>query len=75
VSSLTLGLENIVFHSELLIELDQEDRVMKHNTSGVMEHNLSLQGAMSPNHGCYTTKCYTVEDGMKECGSEGNPAG
>jgi hypothetical protein len=24
---------------------------------------------------CYTTKCYTVEDDLTECASEGNPAG
>jgi hypothetical protein len=24
---------------------------------------------------CYTTKCYTVEDGLTECTSEGNPIG
>jgi hypothetical protein len=24
---------------------------------------------------CSITKCYTVEDGLMECASEGNPAG
>jgi hypothetical protein len=24
---------------------------------------------------CYTKKCYTVEDGLMECASEGNPTG
>jgi hypothetical protein len=24
---------------------------------------------------CYTTKCDTVEDGLTECASEGNPVG
>jgi hypothetical protein len=48
ISSLTLGHENILFHYEHPIELGQEDRVMKRNTSRVMEHNSSLQGAMSP---------------------------
>jgi hypothetical protein len=28
----------------------EEDRVIKHNTSGVMEHSLTLQGAMSHAH-------------------------
>jgi hypothetical protein len=49
--SLTLELENVLFHFEPMIELGQEDRVMKCNTSRVMNHNPSLQGAMSPTHG------------------------
>jgi hypothetical protein len=46
MSSLTLGPENILFHSEYPIELCQEDQVMKHNTSSVMKHNPNLQGTM-----------------------------
>jgi hypothetical protein len=38
-------------HSEPPIELDQEDQVMKHNTSRVMKYNLIPQGTMSPTHG------------------------
>jgi hypothetical protein len=49
MSSLTLEFEK-VFHSEHLIELDQEDWVMERNTSRVMKHNLILQEAMSPTH-------------------------
>jgi hypothetical protein len=48
--SLTLELEKVLFHSEYPIELDEEDGVMKRNTSKVMEYNLILQGAMSPKH-------------------------
>jgi hypothetical protein len=50
--SLTLELEKVLFHSEHPLEmLDQEDKVMKRNTSRVMKPNLILQGAMSPKHG------------------------
>jgi hypothetical protein len=48
LSPLTLGYEKILFHSEHLLELlDQEDRVMKRDTSRVMKHNPILQGDMS----------------------------
>jgi hypothetical protein len=46
--SLTLEFGRILFHSEHSIELlDQEDRVMEHNTRRVMKHNPILQGGMS----------------------------
>jgi hypothetical protein len=48
--SLTLELQKVLFHSEHLIELDQEDGVAKRNTSGVMKHNMIEQGSMSPTH-------------------------
>jgi hypothetical protein len=48
---LTLGYEKVFFHSEHPLELlDKEDRVMKHDTSRVIKHNLILQGDMSPTH-------------------------
>jgi hypothetical protein len=48
---LTLGYEKVIFHSEHLLELlDQEDRVMKCDTSRVMKHNPILQGDMPPMH-------------------------
>jgi hypothetical protein len=50
MSSLTLELKKVLFHSEHQIELDQEDGVMKRNTSRVMKYNPILQGAMSPTH-------------------------
>jgi hypothetical protein len=50
MSSLTLEPEKVLFRSERLIKLDQEDRVMKYNTSRVMKHHKILQGAMSPTH-------------------------
>jgi hypothetical protein len=31
--------------------MDQEDRVMKHNTSKVVKHNLILKGVISSMHG------------------------
>jgi hypothetical protein len=50
--SITLEFEKVLFHFEHPLELvDQEDRVMKCNTSRVMKHNLIQQGAMSPTHG------------------------
>jgi hypothetical protein len=48
--SMTLELQKVLFHSEHLIELDQEDGVAKRNTSGVMKHNMIEQGSMSPTH-------------------------
>jgi hypothetical protein len=43
-----LRFEKVHFLSELPLELlNQEDQMMKRNTSGVMEHSLTLQGAMS----------------------------
>jgi hypothetical protein len=52
MSSLPLEFEKVLFHSEHPIELmDQEDRIMEHNTMRVMKHNPILQGAMSPMHG------------------------
>jgi hypothetical protein len=51
MSSLTLGFERVLFHSEHLLELlDQEDWVIKRDTSRVMKHNPILQGDMSPTH-------------------------
>jgi hypothetical protein len=48
---LTLGYEKVLFHSEHPLKLlDQEDRVMKSDTSRVMKHNLILPGDMSPTH-------------------------
>jgi hypothetical protein len=46
-----MELEKVLFHSEYPIELDQEDPVMKRNTSRVVKHNSILQGAMSSMHG------------------------
>jgi hypothetical protein len=52
MSSLLLEFEKVLFHSELLLELlDQEDRVMKHNQSSIMKHNSIWQGAMPLTHG------------------------
>jgi hypothetical protein len=49
--SLALELENVLFHSEYPLELlEQEDQVMKCNTSRVMKHHPVLQDAMSPMH-------------------------
>jgi hypothetical protein len=42
--------ESSFSQSEHPIELGQEDRVMKRNTSGAMKHNLILQGTMSLTH-------------------------
>jgi hypothetical protein len=51
MSSLTLEFEKDLYHFEYPIELmDQEDRVMEHNTRRVMKHIRILQGAMSPMH-------------------------
>jgi hypothetical protein len=48
---LTLGYEKVLFHSEHPLKLlDQEDRVMKSDTSRVMKHNSILPGGMSPTH-------------------------
>jgi hypothetical protein len=47
-----LSLRKFLFLSEHPFKwLDQEDWVMKHNTSRVMKHNPILQGTMSPTHG------------------------
>jgi hypothetical protein len=51
MSSLTFELENVLFNSEHPIELGQEDRGMKRNTSGEMKHNLILPGVVLPTHG------------------------
>jgi hypothetical protein len=52
MSSLTLEFENVLFHPERLIKsMDQEDRVMRRNTSRVVKHNPILQGVMSSMHG------------------------
>jgi hypothetical protein len=50
MSSWTLKFDKVLFHSEHAIELDQEDGVMKRNTSRVMKHNPILQGVMLPIH-------------------------
>jgi hypothetical protein len=51
LSSLKLEFEKVLFHFEHLIELmDQEDRVMEHNTRRVMKYNPILQGAISFMH-------------------------
>jgi hypothetical protein len=50
MSCLTLEPEKVLFRSKRLIELDQEDRVMKHNTNIVVNHHPILQGAMLPTH-------------------------
>jgi hypothetical protein len=49
--ALTLRYEKVYFFSKLSLELlDQEDWIMKCNTSRVMKHNSIQQGAMSPTH-------------------------
>jgi hypothetical protein len=50
--SLTLEFGKVPLHFEHPLQLlDQEDWVMKCNTSIVKKHTLILQGAMSPTHG------------------------
>jgi hypothetical protein len=47
-----LEFEKVLFYSEYPTELmDQEDRVIEHNTRRVMKHNPILQGVMSLMHG------------------------
>jgi hypothetical protein len=52
MSPLTLGYEKVCFLSELSLELlNQEDQMMKCNTSRVVRHHLRRQGALSSTHG------------------------
>jgi hypothetical protein len=52
MSASPLELETILLYLEHPMKLlGEEDRVIKCNTSGVMEHNPTLQGAMSHAHG------------------------
>jgi hypothetical protein len=52
LSSLTMGYDKVLFHYEHPLELmDEEDRVMKRDTSRVMKHNPILQGDMSSTYG------------------------
>jgi hypothetical protein len=51
MSPLTVGYENVHFLSRLLLELlNQEDQMMKCNTSRVARHHLRWQGALSSTH-------------------------
>jgi hypothetical protein len=51
MSPLTLDFEEVLFLSELPLELlNQEDRVMRRHTSRVMKRNQILQGDMLPTH-------------------------